>query len=239
MTGSPDQTNEAELVARLRRGDPAAIEQLFKTYFDRLYSLVFNQVGRNRAVAEDGEQAVRMTFELVPDVVIMDLTLPKLNGLEATRQIKAKFPDIAVLALTIHTDSEHILGILLAGASGYLSKSAFAEEVVSAIRAISRGEAVMSRTAFQQLLRYAAICQSRPFKLDNVEKLTPREVNILKLAGKGMSNKDIAQHLNISVRTVKGYLVEVFSKLRVASRTEAVLAGLRLGLFTMEELEQK
>ena len=170
-------------------------------------------------------------------MVIMDITMPKLNGLEATRQIKAKCPGIAILVLTVHSDSDHILGILETGAAGYLTKTVFGEEVIHAVRGVASGEAVLSTPILQQVLKNALRLRSKPLNLDAGEKLTSRDLGILKLAARGMSNKDIALKLDLSPRTVKVYLANIFSKLRVGSRTEAVITGLRAGFLTLDDLE--
>ncbi len=190
------------------------------------------------AEASDGEEAVRLAVELIPNVVIMDIGMPKLNGLEATRQIKAKCPGIAILVLTVHDDSEHILSILEAGAAGYLTKSVFGEEVIHAVRGVVAGEAVLSASVSQQIIKYALRhVVTKRLPLDTVERITARELEILRLAAMGMSNKDIAQKLNLSERTVKGYLAEIFSKLNVGSRTEAVITALRAGALTLDDLK--
>lgn len=189
------------------------------------------------AEASDGEQAVRLAAELTPDVVIMDVGMPKLNGLESTRQIKAMCPQIAVLVLTIHSDDQYILGFLQAGAAGYLMKSVFDNEVVQAIRAVVAGEMVLSPSVGQRLLQHAARYPIKPVMLEAGEKLSPRELEILKMAACGMSNKDIAQQLGLSLRTVKGRLGDIFSKLRVGSRTEAVITSLRAGFISLNDLQ--
>ena len=189
------------------------------------------------AEAGDGEEAVKLATELVPDVVIMDISMPKLNGLEATRQIKAKCPNVAILVLTVHSDSEHILGILEAGAAGYLTKSVFGEEVINAVRGVASGETVLSAPILQRILKHALQFMPKSFDLATGEKLSSRELGILKLAARGMSNKDIALKLDLSPRTVKAYLAEIFSKLRVGSRTEAVITGLRAGFLALDDLE--
>lgn len=190
------------------------------------------------AEASDGEEAVRLAVELVPNVVIMDISMPKLNGLEATQQIKAKCPSIAILVLTVHDDSEHILSILEAGAAGYLTKSVFGEEVIHAVRGVVVGEAVLSASISRQVIKYALRhVVTKRLPLDTVERITARELEILRLAAMGMSNKDIAQKLDLSERTVKGYLAEIFSKLNVSSRTEAVITALRSGALTLDDLK--
>jgi DNA-binding NarL/FixJ family response regulator len=189
------------------------------------------------AEAGDGEEAVKLTAELMPDVVIMDIAMPKLNGLEATRQIKAECPAVAVLVLTVHSDIEYILGILEAGAAAYLMKNVFGEEIINAIRSVVTGETILSPSVLKQILKCARRYPTKPFRLDAKEKLSTRELEILKLLSKGISNKDIAQFLNLSERTVKSYLVDIFAKLRVGSRTEAVIIGLRHGFLNMDDLE--
>ena len=189
------------------------------------------------AEAENGEDAVRQTVEMAPDIVIMDITMPILNGLEATRQIKAQCPNVAVLVLTIHNDIEHVMSILEAGAVGYLTKSATADDVVAAIRSIINGEAVIEAPIFQQVLRHTMRYSSKPLVLQSQVQLGIRESEVLKLAGKGLSNKDISLELHLSLSTVKGYMVGIFSKLNVASRTEAVITAIRLGLITSSDIE--
>lgn len=200
---------------------------------------VLRQQADFEVIAEvgDGEEVVKVATELVPDVVIMDISMPKLNGLEATRQIKAKHPGVAILVLTVHGEAEHVLGLLEAGAAGYLTKTVFGEEVVQAIRAVVAGETVLSPISSHQILRHALRLMTKPLRLDPNTKISARELQILKLAAKGMSNKGIALNLGLSQHTVKGYLVGFFSKLGVASRTEAVIASLRAGLLTLDDLE--
>ena len=189
------------------------------------------------AEACDGEEAVRLATELVPDVVIMDISMPNLSGLEATKQIKAQCPATAVLVLTVHSDSEHILSILQAGAGGYLTKSVYGDEVIHAVRALVSGETVLSPSVSQRILKYAFQHTIKPKGLEIGNKLSAREMEVLSLAAKGISNKDIALRLGLSLRTVKGYLADLFLKLNVASRTEAVIVGLRRGILTLNDLE--
>ncbi|MFC2008267.1 response regulator [Chloroflexota bacterium] len=187
--------------------------------------------------AGNGEEAVRLADELQPAVVLMDITMPKLDGLEATRRIKASHPDISVLVLTIHSDDQHILGILEAGAAGYLTKSVFGDEVVQAVRGVVTGEMVLSPSVGQQLLKQAARYPTKEVPLPAGEKLSTRELQIIKLAARGMSNKSIAADLGLSLRTVKGHLANIFSKLNVGSRTEAVITGLREGFLSIDDLQ--
>jgi len=187
--------------------------------------------------AGDGEEAVRLTGDLLPDIVLMDITMPKVDGLEATRRIKQLHPNIAVLVLTIHSDDEHVLGILEAGAAGYLTKSVFGEEVVQAVRGVVTGEMVLSPHIGQSIIKQATRYPKKSFPLEAGEKLSLRELEIIKLAARGMSNKDIANELGLTLRTVKGHLANIFSKLNVSSRTEVVIAGLRYGFLSINDLE--
>lgn len=189
------------------------------------------------AEANDGEEAVQLATQMIPDVVIMDISMPKLNGLQATREIKVKCPSIDILVLTVHSDSEHILSILQAGAGGYLTKSVYGEELVHAIRALVSKEMVLSHSVSKQILKYALQHNTKSINLDTGDKLSSREIEILSLAAKGIFNKEIAKRLGLSLRTVKGYLGSIFLKLDVSSRTEAVIVSLRQGIITLDDLE--
>lgn len=189
------------------------------------------------AEAGDGEEAVKYAIELIPDVMVMDISMPKLSGLDATKQIKAQCPSIAILVLTIHSDNEHIISILRAGAAGYLTKSVYGDEIINAIRALVSGETVLAPSVSEQILKYAFQHMAKPVSLDTYDSLTTREIEILNLAAMGLSNKDIALRLDISLRTVKGYLADLFLKLKVASRTEAVIVGLRKGIIVLDDIE--
>lgn len=188
------------------------------------------------AEAEDGEEAIKMADKYLPRIVIMDINMPKLNGLEAMKIIKEKHPEIVILALTVHTDDEYILEILQAGAAGYLVKSVYGDEIVQAIRAVASGDVVLSPSVSKNLLRHAAKYSTKPVALEHGEKLTIRELEILKLTAQGRSNKEIADILGLNLRTIKGHLTEVFSKLHVGSRTEAVIAALKLGIISIDDI---
>jgi NarL family two-component system response regulator LiaR len=185
--------------------------------------------------ASDGEEAVQMATELKPDIVIMDIAMPKLNGIEATRQIKLISPRTAVLILSAYDDDEYVFALLKVGAAGYLLKNVSGDELTRAIRAVDKGEPVLDPIVARKVMNYFTL----PDKGRGVERpsehLSNRETDILKLAAKGMTNKDIADKLHLSNRTVEGHLRTVFNKLGVGSRTEAVLYGLRKGWFSLEE----
>jgi len=188
------------------------------------------------AEAGDGEEAVSQAAKFKPDVILMDVGMPKLSGLEATRKIKAEHPEIVVLVLTIHDEDEYIMGLLEAGAAGYLLKSAYGEELIQAIRSVRSGEFVLHPVVMKKLLQRANNHRLKPIRLEGVEQLTSRETEVLRYMATGMSNKEIAQQLGVGVRTVKGHLVNVFAKMRVSSRTEAVLSALKQDWISLEDI---
>jgi DNA-binding NarL/FixJ family response regulator len=185
--------------------------------------------------AGNGYEAVAAVKTLKPDIVLMDVVMPRLNGIEATKQIKRSSPTIAVLILSAYDDDRYILGLLDAGAAGYLLKNATSREVVQAIRSVHAGEAVLHPAVAARLIARAAHSSSRPVPVSSEEPLTERELEVLQLAAKGQSNKEIAAELVLSVPTIKAHLVNVFNKLGVGSRTEAVLYGVRMGWLVLEE----
>jgi len=190
------------------------------------------------AEASDGIEAVMLAKKMMPDIIVMDIGMPGMNGMEATRLIKAQFPDISVLILTVHTDMEHILGILKAGAAGYLTKEVFGIEVIHALQSIASGETVLSPKILQQILGNATDLKTGETVTAHVSShLNARETYILKLAASGLNNKTIATKLNLSEGTIKSYLNDIFSKLSVSSRTEAVIVGLKAGLINLNDLE--
>ena len=186
--------------------------------------------------ASDGEEAVQMVTEMQPDVVIMDIAMPKLNGIEATRQIKLIRPATAVLILSAYDDDEYVFGLVEAGAAGYLLKTASGEEVTRAIRAVHKGEPVLDPIIARKVLNRLRF----PGKVPRVgipsEHLSKREIDVIRLAAKGMSNKGIADELHLSGRTVEGNLRTIFNKLGVGSRTEAVIQAMGKGWLTLEEV---
>ncbi len=185
--------------------------------------------------AQDGEEAVALALRLHPDVVLMDIAMPKLNGIEATRQIKQARPATTVLVLTAYDDDQYIYALLDAGAAGYLLKNVRGEELAKAVRAVAEGESVIDPTIASKVFkRYSK--PGRATVREGVEPLTDRESEVLAMAAKGLSNKLIARALSLSDRTVQVHLSNIFGKLNVASRTEAVITALRVGLLRLEEL---
>ena len=186
--------------------------------------------------AGDGEEAVQMATELKPDVVIMDIAMPKINGLEATREIKSIHPTTAVLVLSAYDDDEYVFGLLKAGAAGYLLKTVSGDELTSAIRAVHKGEPMLDPLITRKVINHFRL-PNKEFRVGRpLEHLSQREMDVIKMAARGMSNKDIAGKLHLSRRTVEGNLRTIFDKLGVGSRTEAVIQAIGRGWITLEEL---
>lgn len=182
----------------------------------------------------DGAEAVRLVRELKPDVAIVDVAMPKMNGIEASRHIKRESPDTAVLILSAYDDDEYVAAFLEAGASGYLLKNVPGSVLVDAVRSVSAGESVLHPTVTRKVLdQYAALSARRP-----EDDLTEREKEVLRLAGLGLSNRDIGNRLFISMRTVQSHLNRIFHKLQVTSRTEAVTEGLRKGILKLGDISR-
>ncbi|MCB0192715.1 MAG: response regulator transcription factor [Anaerolineae bacterium] len=186
--------------------------------------------------ASDGEEAVQLASTLQPDVVVMDVRMPRLNGIEATRRIKADYPKIRILVLTAHDDDEYVFALLQAGANGYLLKTAEIDELVRAIRTVASGQPALAPEVTGKVMQQFTSGKTLPEVVtessDNFDGLTDRELGILKLVGKGLSNKQIGKQLFISDRTVQAHLSNIFSKLSVNTRTEAVMHAVRRGWIT-------
>lgn len=185
------------------------------------------------AEASDGAKAVQLVEELRPDVALLDVQMPGLSGVEATRQIKARAPEVRVLILTAYDDDPYVYALLQAGADGYLLKTIEVDDLIRAVRAVHRGESVLSPEITHKVMRQ--LSTGRPAGAgEQVEPLTARELDILRLAAQGMTNKAIGRHVGISDRTVQGHLASVYGKLRVASRTEAVTEALKRGWIVLQ-----
>lgn len=185
--------------------------------------------------AGDGEEAVRLATELRPDVAIMDIAMPKLNGIEATKQIKALCPATAVLILSAYDDDPYVFALLEAGAAGYLLKNVRGHDLIEAIRAVHAGESVLHPTIARKVIDRFARPSGEPSEEPALDQLTERELEVLKLAAKGMNNREIARHLTLSIRTIQAHLSNIFSKMQVGSRTEAVVQALQKGWLTIED----
>jgi len=189
--------------------------------------------------AGDGEEAVTLASELKPDVVMLDIVMPKLSGVEAAKLIKQASPTTSVFVLTAYSDIRYILGLLEAGACGYLLKSARGTEIIGAIRAARSGESVLDPTVTRKLLQRVVSVDGVTAKGEASGLLTPREIEILRLAAKGMGNKNIADVLFLSLRTVKAHLTNIFNKMGCSCRTDAIIKGLREGYITIDDIPRE
>ena len=190
--------------------------------------------------AADGAQAVALVERLRPDVAIMDISMPVMTGIEATRRIKASHPNTAILILTAYDDDQYVFALLEAGAAGYLLKDVPSAEVVRAVRSVHAGEPVLHPAIARKVLaRFAGSAEQAEAVLagdTGAQPLTDREQEVLQLAACGLSNAEISSRLYLSIRTVQVHLTHIFNKLGVGSRTEAVIAGLKSGLLKLEDL---
>ncbi|HHH41096.1 MAG TPA: response regulator transcription factor [Chloroflexi bacterium] len=184
------------------------------------------------AEATDGEEAKALIRQHRPDVAILDIRMPKATGIEVTRWIRDQEIPIGVLILTAYDDDPFVLAALQAGANGYVLKTAEAEEIVAAVQAVHRGQSALDPVIARKLMAHLASPAStaRP-----VEPLTARERQVLELAARGLTNRAIGMELGISNRTVQGHLANIYAKLQVGSRTEAVTKALRLGIIRLPE----
>ena len=185
--------------------------------------------------AETGQEAIRRVVELRPAVVLMDIEMPGMNGIEATRAIKAEAPEAALLALTMYEDDQYFFEMLRAGASGYVPKRAAPDELVSAIRAVSRGEVFLYPSLAGRLVQ-DYLLRGRPDEQEPMpDDLTPREQEVLKLIAEGLSNSEIAGQLIISAKTVDRHRENIMRKLNLHNRVDLVKYALRKGLIDLEE----
>lgn len=186
--------------------------------------------------ASNGNEAVSLARGLKPDVIIMDVAMPELNGIEATKQIKAFQPGVSILVLTAYDDEQYIFSVLSAGAAGYLLKDVGVSDLVEAIKTVYKGESVLHPNIAKKVLQ-----KFRTGKIDAVEEpsaelLSEREITVLKLAAGGLSNHAIAQELHLSVSTIESHLRTIFSKLGVGSRTEAVVEAMKRNWLSLKDL---
>lgn len=187
--------------------------------------------------AADGDAAVEAVARHDPDVAIVDIGMPGLNGIEATKRIKATHPHVSVLVLTMHDDDQFIFAVLEAGAAGYLLKDVEGHQLIQGVEAVHAGESVLHPAVTHKVLARLAAGERSQDHAGGHESLTDREHEVLRLAARGMANKQIGSTLGLSVRTVQAHLSHVFRKIGVGSRTEAILHGLREAWFTVDELE--
>lgn len=183
-------------------------------------------------VASDGEKAVELVKELAPDVALIDISMPQMDGIEAARHIKTECPDVAILMLTIYRYDHYVIGSLEAGADGYILKDVHPDELINAIRTAHAGSGVFNLKA---VLRRLASASKRGDEV-GIHRLGGRELEVLKSVARGHTNRSIATKLVISEHTVASRLINIFSKLGVTSRTEAVLRALKQGLLSINDI---
>ncbi|MEK6683780.1 MAG: response regulator transcription factor [Nitrospirota bacterium] len=186
-------------------------------------------------LAKDGVEAVEMTRTLLPDVVLMDISMPRMNGVEATREIKRENPHIGVVVLTMYAEEEYIFDLVKAGATGYLLKDADSSQIVKAIRAIAEGESLIHPSVASKILNEFSLLAAgkgrKPGRLEH--DLTDREITVLELVAEGKTNKEIANVLELSEKTVKNHVRNIFHKLHVYDRTQAAVHAIRKGLIEL------
>jgi DNA-binding NarL/FixJ family response regulator len=183
------------------------------------------------AEAVNGEEALALIDQLRPDVAVLDIQMPKRSGIDVCRHIRSQHWPIGILILTAYDDDPYVLAVLQAGANGYVLKTADADDLIRAVRDVHDGKSVLDPTIARKLMtQLAGQADTRP-----IESLTPRELDVLKLAARGFTNKAIGAQLSVSDRTVQGHLANIFGKLHVATRTEAVMRAVQLGWITADE----
>jgi two-component system NarL family response regulator len=186
--------------------------------------------------AQDGQDAIQKVRTLEPDVILMDVSMPRMGGVEATRQIKREFPHIGIIALTMYDEQQYIFDLVRAGATGYLLKDTESSQIVEAIRAIHRGESLIHPSVASKILAEFSLLAQKKGKKPSWEDhdLTEREVTVLRLVADGKTNKEIANNLDLSEKTVKNHVRNIFHKLQVYDRTQAAILGIRKGIIDLE-----
>ncbi len=188
------------------------------------------------AEAADGAEAIKLAGSTRPDVAIIDISMPGIDGIEATRQIKKLYPSIAVLILSAYDDDQFVFSLLEAGAAGYLLKSVRGRELIEAVRQVHAGESVLHPAIARKVLNRFVPGSGKGAGHKSAEVLSDREIEVLRYATRGLSNQDIADELCLSLRTVQAHLGHIFNKLQVSSRTEAVVRALKEGWVTLEDI---
>ena len=208
------------------------------TLFRRGIRMILEQTQDIQVAGEaaSGEEAIAMAGDLVPDIILMDIKMSVISGIEATRRILQENPHIGIILLTMYDEPESVFAGMRAGARGYVLKEAEPEELRRAIEAAYRGEVILCPIIAKRLLQHF---QSQPEPRSDLlyERLTQRELQVLQLAAQGLSNKEIAEKLVISEKTAKNHIGNIFSKLQVNDRTQAILYALRQGLVVTEPPE--
>jgi DNA-binding NarL/FixJ family response regulator len=182
------------------------------------------------AEADDGAAAWRLTAHHLPDVAILDIRMPEMTGIEVTRRIKGQIPQVHVLVLTAYDDEPYVLALLRAGADGYVLKTAQSSDLLRAVKQVAAGRSVLDPLITPKVIANLTSPHT-------VEPLSGRELDVVRGVAKGLTNREIAQRLSISDRTVQGHLANVFTKLHANSRTEVVTVALQRGLITLDDTQ--
>ncbi len=188
-----------------------------------VHSLSANSEINVVGVAKNSGEAIRMTASLLPDILLIDITLPDVDGIETTRNISVTYPVVKVIILTASEDEDDLMRALKAGASGYIVKGVSAKELAGAILSVNRGESYITQNLASNLL----LELSKPSLPDPLHELTERETQILKLVAQGLTNKEIGEQIHLSEKTIKHYMTNILQKLQVRSRVEAALIAQR------------
>jgi len=183
----------------------------------------------------NGEEAVKLVSQMEPDVILMDVAMPGMNGIEATRRIKKSHPSIAILVLTAYDSEEFISALLKAGAAGYLLKNVRGRQLVNSIRAVCDGEAVLHPVVAHKIFSHLQLEREKLAKPVSSEILSQREMEVLELGAQGLINKEVAGELSVGTRTIQTHWRNIFNKLGVSSRTEAIIYALRKGWISLEQ----
>jgi DNA-binding NarL/FixJ family response regulator len=185
------------------------------------------------AEAASGEEAILAAQRFHPDIAIIDIAMPGIGGIQATREIKAHCPGTAILVLSAYDDEPYLIALLEAGAAGFLLKNVHGQELINAIRAVARGESVLHPLLAEKMMRRLSSQANQTSRVSDL--LSEREFDVLRLAARGLPNKEIARRLGLSIRTVHSHLANIFTKMQVGSRTEAVLLALREGIISLQD----
>ncbi|MBN1189979.1 MAG: response regulator transcription factor [Dehalococcoidales bacterium] len=183
--------------------------------------------------AANGEEALELVDKFSPHIAIIDISMPVLDGIIVTRRIKETNPETAVLILSIYDNDEFVFALLEAGAAGYLLKDSTGQDIINAVKAINRGESVLHPVITRKVINRLLPVPGE--KKDSVKILGERELEVLMLASKALSNREIADRLNLSLHTVEAHMRHIFGKLQVGSRTEAILYAIKQGWITIEK----
>lgn len=189
-------------------------------------------------IARDGLEALRQTRALQPDVVLMDIEMPGCNGLEATRLIKTEMPDVKIVMLTVSADDDHLFEAIKSGAAGYLLKNLEADRFFDLLAGVARGEAAISRELATKVLAEFAHPTERPKSKEEADALTQRQIEVLQLAIRGLTNKEIADALFITERTAKYHMSEILQKLHLRNRAEVIAYAMRTGFVAQTSVSE-